>query len=60
LIWRHIIKNAALHQLVQEFDQLPPFRLSPGDRGVMRNGLLRSAQVTRAVTRGLKIYLRTI
>lgn len=43
------IKNAELHQLVQEVDQLP-------DREqqaviVMLDGLLRSAQVTRAVQR---------
>lgn len=43
------IKNAELHQLVQEVDQLP-------DREqqaviVMLDGLLRSAQVTRAVNR---------
>jgi len=43
------IRNAELHQLVQEVDQLP-------DREqqaviVMLDGLLRSAQVTRAVTR---------
>jgi hypothetical protein len=43
------IRNAELHQLVQEVDQLP-------DREqqaviVMLDGLLRSAQVTRAVAR---------
>ncbi len=43
------IKNAELHQLVQEIDQLP-------DREqqaviVMLDGLVRSAQVTRAVQR---------
>jgi len=43
------IKNAELHQLVQEVDQLP-------DREqqaviIMLDGLLRSAQVTRAVNR---------
>lgn len=43
------IKNAELHQLVQEVDQLPVREQQAVI--VMLDGLLRSAQVTRAVHR---------